>query len=90
MTKPILWSDEKNQLLKDARGFGFEDIVAAIETGHILADLPNPSKGFPHQRMFVVELNGYAVGVPYVEDEEKIFLKTAYRNRRLNKMYLKE
>ena len=90
MIKPILWSAEKNQLLKDTRGFGFEDIAAAIETGHLLNDVPNPAKGFPHQRMFVVELGGYAVGVPYVEDPEKIFLKTAYRNRRLNKIYLKD
>ena len=90
MTKPIRWSAEKNEQLKMDRGFGFEEIVATIETKGLLADIPNLSKGYPHQRMLVVDLNGYAVGVPYAEDEDKIFLKIAYRNRRLNKAYLKE
>jgi len=90
MPKPIQRNPEKNQLVKDTRWFGFEEIAAAIETGHMLDDIPNPSKGFPHQRIFVVELKGYAVGVPYVEEEDYIFLKTAYRDRRLNKIYLKE
>jgi hypothetical protein len=37
--------------------------------------------------MCVVELNDYIVLVPFVEDEEKIFWKTAYFSRKAMKDY---
>ena len=33
--------------------------------------------------VFVVEIDDYLVLVPFVEDEEKIFLKTAFRSRKI-------
>ena len=87
--KPFEWNSDKNTLLKTERGFGFEHIVEAIENGKLVADLPNSSKAFPHQRVMIVDLEGYAIVVPYVEDDEKVFLKTAYPDRKAKRRYLK-
>ncbi|AAO91568.1 hypothetical protein [Coxiella burnetii] len=39
--------------------------------------------------MYVVELNGYAYLVPFVEEGGKLFLKTAFPSRKATKLYLK-
>jgi hypothetical protein len=48
---------------------------------------PNPDK-YPHQKMFILEIEGYAYVVPFVEDNEKVFLKTAYKSRLATRTYL--
>lgn len=83
--KLIEWSDEKNQLLYKERGLSFEKIVAAIQSGHLIEDGPHPK--YPHQRLFTVELDGYVIVVPYVEDAKKIFLKTAFHSRKAVKKF---
>jgi hypothetical protein len=66
-------------LLKAERGVGFEDVLLAIEMGHVLDDLvyPNPEK-YPNQSVFIIliTIKNYVYIVPYVEDESSIFLKT--------------
>ena len=89
--KRITWSVEKNrQLINDSnRAICFEDIVAVLETGDYLDDISHPNLvKYPHQRMFVVLINDYVYGVPYVETETEIFLKTAFQSRRLKGIYL--
>lgn len=83
------WNEEKNQKLKKERGIGFEDVQAAIEGGNLLdvADHPNKIK-HPNQKIFVAEIDGYAYLAPFVEDEEKIFLKTIFPSRKATKKYL--
>lgn len=83
--KPIYWDDAKNNKLKKERGLSFEAIVVAMERAHLLAIRQNPD--YLHQKMFDVEIDGYVVVVPYVEDEEKIFLKTAFHSRKINKIH---
>ena len=68
--------------------FGFEEIVQAIEDGGLLKRMENPSKNHPGQGYFVVLLNDYTIGVPFVEEDGAIFLKTAYRSRKLNRRFL--
>lgn len=64
--------------------------MAAVEEGKILADIDHPTKSrYPNQMVMVVEINDYVYAVPYVEDDEKIFLKTIYPSRKLTKKYLK-
>jgi hypothetical protein len=90
--KRFTWSLEKNRILKEdkLRSVCFEDIVAALDTGGYLADIAHPNfDKYPHQRMFVVLINDYVYGVPYVETEDEIFLKTAFQSRRLKNTYLK-
>lgn len=83
--KPIFWDDDKNIKLKKERGLSFEAIVIAMERGHLLATRQHPK--YLHQKIFEVELDGYVVAVPYVEDENKIFLKTAFHSRKANKIH---
>ena len=89
INKRIEWSEEKSQKLQQERGFGFEDIYVAIQSGQLLDIVPHPSPEYAHQNMYVVDLNGYVVLVPFVEDNEKVFLKTAYPSRKAAKHYQK-
>ncbi len=88
--KIIQYSFEKNELLKQQRGVDFEDVILAIENGYLLDDIkhPNPKK-YPHQNIFIIliEIKNYIYYVPYVEDENTIFLKTIIPSRKLNKKY---
>lgn len=90
MARKLAWSAEKNGLLKDRYNGAvcFEDIAAAIEGDGLLDDIKHPNtRDYPHQRMFVVLLNGYVYGVPYVEDADGMFLKTVFPSRRLKAIY---
>jgi len=85
--KRIRWSEEKNTFLKKYRDISFEEVQIAIEGNGLLATIPHPNKKkYPHQKMFIVVINEYTFSVPFVEDDEKIFLKTAYPDRKY--MYL--
>lgn len=84
------WSEEKNRLLKKERGVCFEDSLVILNEGRQLDVLEHPNKKkYPNQRIFVVQLSGYVYYVPFVEDEEKIFLKTIIPSRDATKKYLK-
>jgi len=85
--KRVEWNDEKNVKLQNERGISFEDIYIAIQNGHLIKVIPHPHPEYAHQQMCVVELNDYIVLVPFVEDEEKIFWKTAYFSRKAMKDY---
>ena len=45
---------------------------------------------YPHQRVFIVDIGDYAYYVPFVENEDEIFLKTIVASRRMTKRYLGE
>ncbi len=86
----IEFSEEKNLLLKETRGVGFEDVVTAIEEKKVLNDLKQNSKKYPHQRILVIKIKEYAYAVPYVIDKKRkaIFLKTVYPSRILTDKYI--
>ena len=42
------------------------------------------------QRVYVIEIEGYAYMVPYLEDDEFIFLKTIFPSRKYTKKYLRK
>ncbi len=86
MDKYFDWSEEKNSLLKSARGITFEDIVVSLENGKLLDKIKSPTHA--GQECYVVEIECYVYIVPFVEDEEKIFLKTIYPSRKYTKYYL--
>jgi len=67
----------------------FEQVVLAIVSGDLidLVKHPNPDK-YPNQRVFLVKIEDYIYSVPYVEDDEKIFLKTIIPNSKATKKYL--
>ena len=83
------WDEEKNERLKRERDISFEEVILAFIEGKILADEEHQNKGrYPNQRMFIVEIENYAYLVPYVEDKDKIFLKTVVPSRKATKKYL--
>jgi hypothetical protein len=83
------WNDEKNDLLKQLRGVSFEQVVLAIASGDLIDRLKhsNPQK-YPNQMVFLVQIEDYIYSVPFVEDNEKVFLKTIIPNRRATKKLL--
>ena len=88
MEKIIRWSEEKNQLLQLQRNLSFEMVLDKIEKKEIIARRKHPDKKkYPHQYIFVVELNGYICYVPFVENDKEIFLKTIIPSKKLNKEF---
>jgi uncharacterized DUF497 family protein len=83
------WSAEKNRMLMEERGVSFEAAAFYIQAGGLLDDIVHPNmSSYPNQRMFVVLIEDYVYLVPYVEDEERIFLKTIIPSRKFTKLYL--
>ena len=88
--KRFEWNDDKNEWLKRVRRISFEEIVYHISEGDLLDVLEHPDQDrYPNQRIFVVDVEDYAVIVPFVEDEDAIFLKTIIPSRKLTRSYLR-
>jgi hypothetical protein len=89
MKNPIFnWSEEKNKILKENRKISFEDVIVAIQEGDLLEIIPNPSKNHQEQDCFIVSIGNYTYIVPFIENEEGIFLKTIYPSRKYKKIFL--
>lgn len=87
--KYFAWDEAKNDKLKAECGVGFEDIVFHIERGDVLDLLEHPKQErYGGQRIFVVRREDYVYLVPFVEDEQLVFLKTIIPSRRATKQYL--
>ncbi len=83
------WNEEKNEKLKSERNISFEIIVSQIELGHLLDIIEQPNKEkYANQYIYVVEYEKYAYLVPFVEDSDKVFLKTIIPSRKATKKYL--
>ena len=86
----IRWNSDKDAMLRSdpgRRGIGLAECAVAIEEGRILDDIPNP--GRPNQRLMIVEMNDYAIVVPYVRDGGALFLKTMFPSRYYTALYLR-
>ncbi len=82
--KPIRWNEEKNQLLILQRGLSFEMVLEKLEKRDILAKRKHhDSEKYPNQFLFILRLDGYVCYVPFVENDEEIFLKTIIPSRKL-------
>ena len=83
------WDLEKNTQLKEQRDIGFEDILIAINEGNVLNITGHPNKKkYLGQKIFVVKMGEYVYLVRFVEDEEKVFLKTIIPSRKATKKYI--
>lgn len=49
---------------------------------------PNKEK-YAGQQFYVVDVDGYVYLVPFVQEENRIFLKTIFPSRKHTKQYLK-
>lgn len=85
------WDEEKNAKLKEERGVSFADVQIAFEEGRVLDVIDHPNKKkYVNQQMLIVEIEDYVYLVPFVEDEDKYFLKTIFPSRKMTKKYILE
>jgi uncharacterized DUF497 family protein len=89
--KAFVWNAEKNERLRQERGITFEDVILNIQLGNEvdIFDHPNQER-YPGQKILVVLVESYAYLVPFVENEEEIFLKTIIPSRKATKQYLSD
>jgi len=89
--KTYTWNSEKNEFLKLERDISFEAIVLNIQLGNELDiyDHPNQER-YPKQKISVIAVEGYAYLVPFVENNEEIFLKTIIPSGKATKQYIGE
>jgi len=89
--KTYSWSAEKNVLLMRDRGISFEEIVVNIQHGNEVDIFEHPNQQrYPGQKISVVLVDSYAYLVPYVENENELFLKTIIPSRKATRQYLGE
>ena len=87
--KVFNWNADKNLQLMEERGCSFEQVVFHIQSGGLIDDIAHPNlESYPNQRILVVRMQDYVYLVPYVEDEEEVFLKTIIPSRRFTKTHL--
>ena len=83
------WDPDKNDWLKKERGITFEEIVFHLTHGGLLDAIQHPNqKQYPRQRIFIVNVEGYAYVVPFVETDSSVFMKTIIPSRKMTKRYL--
>jgi len=81
--KEIKWNHLKSSRLKLTRGVSFEEIVHV----ELLDIIDHPSRN--DQLILICKHKGYVWVVPFVFQENGIFLKTLYPSRKFKKLYRK-
>ncbi len=85
------WDNEKNAQLKLQRGIGFEQIVMHVERGDVLEIIKHPNnEKYPNQQIIIVNISEYAYLVPFIQEENEIFLKTIIPSRKATNHYLRD
>lgn len=83
------WDLEKNEKLKQERNISFPEIVKAIDEEKLITILNHPNKGkYPKQKILVVNVNDYAYLVPFIEEKDRIFLKTIIPSRKATRDFI--
>ena len=63
-------------------------VIAQIAQERIIDTYRHPNhEKYPNQFIFVVELNAYLYCVPFIKQDEIIFLKTIFPSRKAIKAY---
>jgi hypothetical protein len=79
------WNKNKNKLLKETRNISFELLT---EDGEVIDFIKNSSKNHQNQEKLIVKLNNKIYSIPFVyKSKDCIFLKTAFRESKLDKKY---
>lgn len=78
----------KNVKLLEERGIGFEDIIAILSAKGALAIIDHPNKAkYPNQKIYIIEVNGYAYLVPFERHGNQAILKTIFPSRKITRLY---
>lgn len=85
--KKIRWDPDKSLKIQDDpdRGVSLELIAELIQSNAILDIIVR--EAYPDQNAFVVSIDSDIWCVPFKEDDESIFLITAWPDRKLKRMY---
>lgn len=85
------WDPEKNEFIRAERGVTFEEIVLSLGNGKLwkIGNHYNQQR-YPKQRIFFVQIDGYIFMVPFVVENDVIFLKTAFASRKATKEFIEE
>lgn len=85
------YSPEKNAWLKQERHISFDEIIFYIHAGYLLDTVQHHNKEkYAGQQFYIVDVEGYIYLVPFVENGDKIFLKTIFPSRKHTKKYLEQ
>lgn len=85
------WNIEKSNQLKRERGISFNDIVYYIEHGHLIQIIEHPNQDkYKKQKMYVINIDDYIYLIPYIKNDDEIFLKTIIPSRKATKLYLEK
>ncbi|MEK7765588.1 MAG: BrnT family toxin [bacterium] len=86
----FVWDARKNERLKAERGVEFGDVVRAVAGGRMLDVFEHPNqRRYSGQLIAVVEMNGYAYLVPFIDRRGTMDLKTIIPSRKATKRYLR-
>ena len=85
--KKIRWDPKKSQLIQTNpnRGLSLELIADLIQAGSVLSI--ETRNNYPDQKAFVVPIEEEVWCVPFREEDDQIFLITAWPDRKLKKKY---
>ena len=84
------WNPEKNEELKKERNISFEQIVFHLSQGDIWKASDHSDQGkYPGQKIYFVIVEGYIHMIPYITEDEYVFLKTIIPSRKATKDYNK-
>ena len=87
--KTHAWNGEKNELLRRTRGISFEEVLFHIEAGDVVDIFEHPNQAkYPGQCVLIVCVEDYAYLVPFVENDQEIFLKTIIPSSKATKKYI--
>jgi hypothetical protein len=87
--KRIEWNKDKDKILIEGRKISFKLVAEIITNNDIVSVIKHPNQEkYPNQRMFLINIKNYIYMIPFVEDEEKIFLKTIIPSRKYTRDYL--
>ena len=81
----IDWNKEKSERLLSERGIDMERIASAIKMGNYKTAVVPNQDDHPDQEMFLIEIDDYIHCAPFIKTGEKIFIKTVFRSRKLQK-----
>ena len=82
------WDNGKNIKLKEERGLSFEEVLFYLERNEVMDVVPHPNRTkYPNQRIFVLNIDNYVYLVPFVEENDVVFLKTIIPSRKATKQY---
>ena len=88
MSIPIKWNQEKNELLRKERDVSFEEIANLIIEGEIVDIIPHYNQEkYSNQKIFILNIKSYIYYVPFVENDNGIFLKSIIPSRKYKAKY---